>query len=707
MGLNNSKSIKFGGNDNLITNFNDLKNTENKLTEFLNSTGFISSGVQDFDSFVDKVKHDTNPVTKRLDNNGKNEAINGIREYLNEGIGIKNVSSLKDDEVINIGYNYLNNINKSILKYMDEDINNLNSNIGSLSNMHKLLSTSFLNLPDKNTLNDNAVELMNKTINLIDQQKNYISVIKNSDELNNLHNKFSNSYKYVGELEKGILKFMNDVADTTSNINNFRNIKKLYDDNKINLNTETIKQMNNLTSNLKSNPSFDSVSSYIIGMYDLIEKNKNNSYEGGGNKSKKRINNRLLLNKNWDTLSTVKSILKNGKKSYSGGTKQIIPVYGGDTLQNVLNNKLTNLTIDKNKEIIKSAETLSDKLNFLAATLSSLSPEFKNLDVVQLNDLEKIFKKFLYFNTFKYKNMFLILLDYFIDVQSTYIKQDFLLKINTLITLTEKGSSILSKLKDVSTKLTEIINYINKSSSDFKSRYDLSRPTIEDKTTYRPHDDNMQLSNRGPIDAYDNKIYIDYDDLPDLTVVSTYIIKSITQLLYTIRLQIYYKQLATTSNNFNKEYEKLVGMSIGAEIDKIKQDYTAIMNKIKEFEMNGSSAEFKEDKSIELNYPITVIPIPIYVEEKGIKYEYIEIKKIFMYLPTTPPSTEKECNIRDHRAWGRTESTWVDDETLRGISLQNTPIEGENLRNMLTNYKEFFTNYYESVIGLYMASQAI
>ena len=45
-----------GGVDNLsINGSSDLKATENKLTEFLNSTGFVSSGIQDYNNFVNNL----------------------------------------------------------------------------------------------------------------------------------------------------------------------------------------------------------------------------------------------------------------------------------------------------------------------------------------------------------------------------------------------------------------------------------------------------------------------------------------------------------------------------------------------------------------------------------------------------------------------------------------------------------------------------
>ena len=72
-----------------------------------------------------------------------------------------------------------------------------------------------------------------------------------------------------------------------------------------------------------------------------------------------------------------------------------------------------------------------------------------------------------------------------------------------------------------------------------------------------------------------------------------------------------YKQLSETANNHDKEYEQLVGKSIGAEIDKIKLDYNMIMEKFAEFEHKGQSAEFKDDKAFSLNYPITVVPVPV------------------------------------------------------------------------------------------------
>ena len=60
MGLGFSKDTKkninyLGGNENFLNNKHDLKKVENKLVEFLNSTGFISSGVQDFPNYIKQI----------------------------------------------------------------------------------------------------------------------------------------------------------------------------------------------------------------------------------------------------------------------------------------------------------------------------------------------------------------------------------------------------------------------------------------------------------------------------------------------------------------------------------------------------------------------------------------------------------------------------------------------------------------------------
>ena len=731
MGLGFSKNVGdisnySGGSENILNNVQDIKNVENKLVEFLNSTGFISSGVQDFDTHINQISNDTNPSNKHFNTSGNDDAITNIKDYLNDGLNIKGVSNYSNDDVLNTSYGLLNNINKSSLNFINEDMAMLNYNIKEISNMHNALSNSVNILSESSNLNSNVMNLLNKTTDMLEQQQNYMTIIKNSDDIASLQSKFniivaSNDTP----LDQNILAYMNNVANTAANLHNYRNIRKLYNDDKINLNSSTIRQMKSLTDNLSSDMSFDNVSNYVTKLYDAIDNNKNNMKYGGGRNL--LLKNKLLLNKSWDSSDTVKNIFANSKiHSYTGGNivSDLKPLNfttnatspsnnydGGDTLHNKLRNTLHFSNAARNQDIIKNANILSEKLNGLSTDLLSVTSDLKKMDIVQLNDLEKIFKKFLYFTSFNHKNMYLILLDYFIDMQSTFIKQDFILKINNLISLMEKGSSISSKLNGIGSKLSDVINFINKASSEFQSKHGLTKGSMADMNNdpgYVAHDSSRDSqSNRTPLDAYDNKIVIDYDDIPDLSVVNTVISKSVFRLLYSIRLQTYFKQLSETTNNHSKEYEELVGKSIGAEIDKIKQDYTLIMNKLNEFEHNGSAVEFKEDKSLELNFPLTVIPVPINIGENDTKYEYIEIKKIFMYLPTTPPIDEKNSNIRDHRAWGRNDLTWVDDETLRGISLQNTPISGENLRNMIANYKEFFTNYYESIIGLYMATQAI
>lgn len=727
MGLGFSKDTKkninyLGGNENFLNNKHDLKKVENKLVEFLNSTGFISSGVQDFPNYIKQITTETDSSNKDFNPSGNIAAINGIKDYMSDGLNIQNVHEYDDNKILEMGYGILNNINKSTLNFMDEDKAMLNYNINEISNMHNNLSNSINNLKQNNSLNTNVLNLLNKTTNLLEQQSKYMNLIKNSDELSTLYDAMNNNLNADNtSLGKNILNYMNNVAKTANNLHEYRELRKLYDDDKINLNTNVIKQMKSYVNDLNENMSFDSVSQYVRKLYETIDNNKNNIHGGGSNNSQQLFKNRLLLNKNWDSSETVNNIfLNNNTNNTYTGSSELKPLKfnvnnennyeGGVTLQNKLRNTLSVSNAARNNEIIKNANILSEKLNSVSGELLNIIPDLRRLDIIQLNDFEKIFKKFLYFTSFKYKNMFLILLDFYIDMQSSFIKQDFMLKINNLINLMEKGSSISNKLNNVGAKLTDIINFINKASNEYNTKYGLVKENRNDINTSsyigQESPDNT-TSNLKKIDAYDSKINIDYDDIPDLNIINTVISQSVFRLLYSIRLQIYYKQLSETSNNHDKNYEELVGKSIGAEIDKIKEDYTKIMNKIQEFEHNGQAAEFKDDKSIELNYPVTVIPIPLNLNNNDVKYDYVEIKKIFMYLPTTPPEHERESNVRDHRAWGRNDVSWVDDETLRGVHIQNEPITGENLRNMINNYKEFFINYYESVIGLYMVAQAI
>jgi hypothetical protein len=729
MGLGFSKNTNniLGGNENIFNNVRELKNVENKLVEFLNSTGFISSGIQDFSNYIKQTSSDTDSSQKDFNASGNADAITGIKDYMSDGLNMKNISNLSDTQVLDAGYGLLNNINKSTLHFMDEDKAMLHYNINEIGNMHGKLSNSINTLKNSNNFNNNnAINLLNKTTNMLEQQKNYMTIIKDSNELSSLHSKFNSNLNNKSNYDnspigKNILNYMNNVTQTASNLHDYRGIRKLYDDDKINLNTGSIKEMKRLSHDLNDNMSFNDVSNYVTKLYDSIDNNKNVIHGGGG--ANTTLKNRLLLNKGWDSSSTVKSILSTA--NYTGGNTdyQLKSLNftntnennydGGVTLQNKLRSKLSISNSSRNNELVKNANILSEKLNSVSTDLLLIVPILKTLDNVQLNDLEKIFKKFLYFSSFKHKNMYLILLDFFVDMQSSYIKQDFILKINNLITLMEMGSSISSKLTSVGSKLSDVVNFINKASTEYNTKYSLTKGNYSDLNkvdTNLDNSDPSKQSNRQPLstyDVYDSKITVDYDEIPDLTIVNTVISQTVFRLLYSIRLSIYFKQLSLSTDNHSKEYEELVGKSIGSEIDKIKQDYTVIMNKINEFEHNGHSVEFKEDKSLELNFPITVIPVPINVTGNDVKYEYVEIKKIFMYLPTNPPISEHENNSRDHRAWGRADPTWVDDETLRGTQLINDPIAGESLRSMLTNYKEFFTNYYESVIGLYMASQAI
>ena len=590
MGLGFSKDSKnilnyLGGNEKILNNVHELKNVENKLVEFLNSTGFISSGIQDFPNYIKQMSSDTDSSQKDFNASGNADAITGIKDYMSDGLNINNVRDFSDQQVLDTGYDILNSINKSTLHFMNEDKAMLNYNISELGNIHDNLSSSINTLKSSNN-NNNIMNLLNKTTNMLEQQKNYMTIIKNSEELSSLYSKFeTNLNNNNSSLNKNILNYMNNVVNTASNLHDFRGIRKLYDDNKIHLNSGSIRQMKSLSDNLNNNMSFDTISNYVTKLYESIDNNKMKIHGGGINKD--ALKNRLLLNKNWDSSDTVKNILSS--KNYTGGnniSKSAVSTPlnyydGGVTLQNTLRNKLSISNGARNGELIKNANILSEKLNGVSTDLLTIIPELKRLNVIQLNDLEKIFKKFLYFSSFKHKNMYLILLDFFIDMQSIFIKQDFILKINNLISLMEKGSVILTKLNSIGSKLSDVVNFINKASSEYNSKYGDTKDSYKNfnnGTDYtqssRQHNPTLESpSNRTPlyIDAYDTKINLDYDEIPDLTIINTAISQTVFRLLYSIRLSIYFKQLSQSSNNHSKEYDELVGKSIGAEIDKIKQ----------------------------------------------------------------------------------------------------------------------------------------
>lgn len=324
--------------------------------------------------------------------------------------------------------------------------------------------------------------------------------------MSSIHNEISKNVNIDNNLSlgKNILNYMNSVAKTASNLHNYRNIRKLYDDNKINFNSNSIKQMKLLANDLDNNMNFNTVSNYVNKLYETIENNKQKVHGGGSLSS--LTNKNLLLNKNWDSSDTVKDILSNNNNTLKvTGAAELKPLNftninensydGGMTLQNQLRNKLNVSNAARNNEIIKNANELSEKLNSVSTDLLSIVPELRNLNTIQLNDLEKIFKKFLYFTSFKYKNMYLILLDFFIDMQSSYIKQDFILKVNNLVGLMEKGSSISSKLKVVGTKLSDIVNFINKVSSEYQTKYGLTKDniiSINKGPDYIKHDSNTK-----------------------------------------------------------------------------------------------------------------------------------------------------------------------------------------------------------------------
>lgn len=685
MGLTSSQYIGGGNNINDNRSVKYLNDLENKFSEFLNTSGYYRGAGETNDRYINRVLNETNNV--KLKHEALPSTIGNIRNYMIDGLNIRGGNDIEEHNVLYEANDILSEINTNLNTMVSEDVKTLNSSSSKIDNITETL--------DKHGSSEN--DLKDKTSRLLNEQKSFMNMVSQLDEFNNLKESFSDRSNKFSELKNNsnmhdeikIMKYINMLTDTLKDVSNYKAMKENYNNSNLSMSPNFISELDNKIKTMGTSPSNEQLNDFIGYLYTNI--NDANS-DGKGS----------VLNIKWDELKNE----YNSSGRYSGGNDI--------TLQNRLKSSITQDYTKRNKEIEAKANTLSIKLNGVADDLNKIIPDLRSLNIIQLNDMEKIFKKFLFFAAFKHNNIYYILLDYYIDLQSIYIKKDFIVKLNNLIDLMNKGSVINSKLKDIGVKLNEVLSFISNTnvnslsrttqSEDMKGTYNIGEGTTSEDANRRKD----LISNMSPIsDVYNMKINIDHDRLPDLNVVSNKILENSYKLLYAIRLSIYYAQLKDMNVDHNKNYEDLVGKTIGYEIDKIKEDYTKIMEKLVQFESVGVNAEFREDKAIELNYPIMVLPIPKELLESEIKYEYIDIKKIFMYLPCKPPTRETSSNSRDHRAWGRLDKLWVDDELSRNVTLNSDPINGDDLRKMINNYKEYFTNFYESIIGLHMASQAI
>ena len=670
---------------------------EDKLVEFLNSIGFVSSiDTDNFDSYVSQIKSELS--NSDLNDNSIQTAISGIRTYLEDGLSIKTDES--PSSTLKNGHDIVKTVNDTVKMHLSRDLDNIKSVIDDSALLSSLLTENKYGGNDKLTEN-----LYNKTVDMVKNNAMILNQLYNSEIINNLKSNIDNNdvrYNDNNDIKTSTLNYIKEIVNTLSNVHNYNEVSKVYNNDSIKLNKDafdTFKSYYGSMSSDNKNINDDQVKDLLDKLYKSINEPKKT---GGGSNFLESIKNEFNSSVNWDSYSTVKDILSQQTSQpylYSGSSETLkLPepkieyeISGSGELQNKLKYTMTMKNAKRNAEMISNADILNDKLSSISTDLISLMPTFKTLNDTQINDLEKIFKKFLYFASFKYKNMFLILLGFYVDLQSIYIKKDFIVKVTHIIELCQKGSVILPKLKSVSEKLTDILTFVSKTSDEYSNKYWLGKET----------------SDRSSTDAYDTRIMIDYDDIPQLNLMNSIISNTVFRIIYSLRLTSYHNQLKTSTDHKNKDYEELVGKSLGYEIDKIKEDYTKIMTKLNELEQTGSSAEFKDDKSIELNYPISVIPVPTPSSTGEVTYTYSEIKRIFMYLPCEPPVDEKTSNKRDHRAWGRNDPDWIDDEFLRGVKPQIEPIRGEKFKSMINNYKQYFINYYESVIGLHMVAQVI
>jgi hypothetical protein len=362
-------------------------------------------------------------------------------------------------------------------------------------------------------------------------------------------------------------------------------------------------------------------------------------------------------------------------------------------------------------EKINAFKVLAKRFNAELVILGKHLSELRKFiidDNTELNEsIERYMKKFLVFQTFRSKSMYLSLIGFFSDVQSRFVREDFLNKLNKLIIHTKmfkesSGVPSMSPALDSISKQLQTVSYsINSIFSKFKERY------------------GGGAGDSAPIPGTRRiSLVKDLIDIPDMADVNNDLLRIILENLYMVRL----KNMRVYTKKFNLyesgDYEKLVGKAMAEELDSVREDYHAIIKALNKFEGSLSGGvDISASEAVVLRNPIYIY----YQRPSGTSGNTQEgnvpkkINKVFFHRPadiTGIISREHELfGSRDARAWDRNNPAWVLPEGFEaeenGQGLGTNGIVGEALQYAVNNYKEFFKLYYESYINLCIAAQGL
>ena len=635
---------------------------DNTLSNMLSYIGFSNtfSNSRDFyEDIINITDTNTNSIY------GGNPAIDNLKTYLDE------VKDKSDQDVFKVSKEYreelLNEISNkatSLDKSIKNAIKNTNSIISSISNRS----------------NEGYEGIMNDVKNIFQKNLDFLNSVQSLDTVNGTISKIN---KKTGGDERG---------DESSSILNELNLYGL-----LGLANAQVGELNNLLNNHMGVKG---------GKLETML-----SFFKSDNNTEKLLSN-MFEQFDSDSLE-ISPIIKN-----------LIAKKGGKMMSSTLRETSGITRGEKTRIFIGILKSLNNIIKKLSSEILEITNVISENDYVFNEILEKYSRKLYIFRTFRSKNIYFSLIGYYSDIRSKYIREDFISKINYLISYSDNTPELSSikQIATISSTLKEFIKTLSEVSGQFIKRFGGLEPG------YRSLDD------------------INLVDIPDLTDINNKLLRNIINVLYFIRLKNleYYSKKFDLGEPLN--YEKMIGKSIGEEIEKVEEDYRKLLNGLSKIEDKLDTpkiVEIKEtDEPIRLNYPLV-----IYYKKPDInlnKYELTNqnilrgdnrllndnanynipsgtnnsiylLKNIFLQIPQSLENLDNENNrigVRDLLAWGKNkknrdgELEWISDPRASNNETPE-PMRGLELKDMITNYKEFLKLYYESYIELLKAAQGL
>ena len=737
--MGNFNSSQFDNSDEVSGGFKrmpnmSLKEVQNKIVQLFSHIGIMNKNA-DVKQFLKTIVDNTNPSLKELNNTKNKQAIENLKDFMVEALGMDFVKSIDDPMVVlKTAFQLLN----SIVNGMSQDVSvfraNLETNVDNLGKMVNMAETLISKLKIKNTEDrvpkhkvDKMLIILDHVVKMIRTQKDFVSILLNSAKLKETEvdlEELSSSSDYrkrhlsgmrVNDVEvsKMIMLLLNTLGRGGVLIADINHIQKLAKDKHLDIPAKSLPELEKLAKEYNlhlKEPTVENITQWITSIYRVIEEKKKEPLKkrGGADNDDDDLE-AMLMNKNSVIMSSLVEEFLGSSDSVTGGI---------EPLRTTLRSMQDRGKINKSQIFLILAKSFNKELLRLGEMFSGLQKHISPSDYKLNEDLERYVKRFLIFQTFRTKSIYLALVGYFSDVQSKFLREDFLSKLLKLQQLSKEFEAKhpnIKEVRDIDNQLKVIHASISDLSVKFREKFG-----GDDTERYRHIQDISIL------------------DIPDLTDVNNKLIKNVVNTLYFIRLKNMTSYIKKFKLYQSDDYDKLVGQSIAEDLDKVREDYQKIMSALSKFEEDVSRPEpneVKSDNAITLNHPIFVYYTKPTIEggkivsntvegkcnfetnPAGLKNDYKLINKIFLELPQNLTlqelSSEEGVNLgkRDWCAWGRkgTKTTkWVISESQD----PDAPISAKKLNGMellacINNYKEFIKLYYESYINLVYAAQGL